>query len=167
MGRINKVDFFCGAFLSYLITNGIEPTLFDAGDKSKVVKFTLRNTDYNAYVKYVSTSSKGKISGKEHTLWSINFSDAENDFINTRFEDCCRENIVVLVCGNENLRDTCLAVLSLNEAKTCLGEDNKNTQRRISVKHSKGGRYLSCYGTALPDTRAIKLKYNYDEYFGF
>ena len=40
MSRINKIDYFCGAFLSYLISNNVEPTLFDAVDKSKIVNFT-------------------------------------------------------------------------------------------------------------------------------
>lgn len=35
MREINKVDYFCGAFLSYLISNGVEPTLFEAGEKAK------------------------------------------------------------------------------------------------------------------------------------
>ena len=35
MREINKVDYFCGAFLSYLISNGVEPTLFEAGEKNK------------------------------------------------------------------------------------------------------------------------------------
>lgn len=35
MARINKIDFFSGAFLSYLISNGVkEPTLFEASEKS-------------------------------------------------------------------------------------------------------------------------------------
>ena len=50
MGRINKTDYFCGAFLSYLISNNVEPTLFDAVDKSKVVNFTQKNRDYNVYL---------------------------------------------------------------------------------------------------------------------
>lgn len=167
MSKINKIDFFCGAFLSYLISNGVEPTLFDAGDKSKVVCFTQKNKDYNAYLKYVSTCSERKVAGKNHTLWNVNFSDAENEYIQTKFKKDGRENIVVLVCTKQNLRETCVAILSLNDALECLGNDTKNEQRRISIKYKKGGWYLECYGTALPDTNAKKIKHNFDEYFGF
>ncbi len=41
MNRVNKIDYFSGAFQAYLTSNGVEPTLFDATDKSKVVKFSL------------------------------------------------------------------------------------------------------------------------------
>ena len=39
MSRVNRIAFFCGAFLSYLITNKVEPTLFEATEKSKIVQF--------------------------------------------------------------------------------------------------------------------------------
>jgi len=167
MSRINKIDYFCGAFLSYLISNNVEPTLFDAVDKSKIVNFTQKNTDYNAYLKYVSTCAERKVAGKEHTLWSVHFSEAENDYIRSKFKKDDRENIVVLVCAKPNLKETCVAVLSLDDALECLGSDTKNNQRRISVKFKKGSWYLECYGTAIPDTRAKKVKHNFDEYFGF
>ena len=49
---VRKVDFYCGAFLSYLITNKVEPTLFEAGDKSKNLHFTIGQYDYNSILKY-------------------------------------------------------------------------------------------------------------------
>ena len=67
MSRINKIDFFSGAFLSYLISNGVkEPTLFEATEKSKIIKFSLRNKDYNVYLKYVSTSKQSIQKGKNY-----------------------------------------------------------------------------------------------------
>lgn len=49
MAKINKVDFFCGAFLSYLVSNGVEPTLFEVTEKSKKIQFTAKSSDYNIF----------------------------------------------------------------------------------------------------------------------
>jgi len=49
---VKKIDYFCGAFLSYLISNGIAPALFEAGEKSKIVKFSTNLGDYKVYIKY-------------------------------------------------------------------------------------------------------------------
>lgn len=168
MSRVNKIDFFCGAFLSYIVTNGVkEPTLFDASENSKVISFSLREKDYNAYLKYVSTSRTSTQAGKKYTQWDINFTERERVYINTSFEASNKENIVVLVCSNENLQDTYFAILSLEDAKKCLGNDDVNTQCRISVRRKHGGQYVSCYGTALARDEAVQIKYNFDDAFGF
>lgn len=167
MSRINKMDYYFGAFIYYLISNKVEPTLFDTVDKSKVINFTQKDTDYNAYLKYVGTCNKSKVAGKEHSTWVVNFTSAENTYIRTKFKQDNRKNIVVLVCAKPNLQETCIAILSLDEALECLGDDNQNDQRRINVKYKKGSRHLECYGTAIPDTQAKKIKHDFDEYFGF
>lgn len=59
-----KIDFFCGAFLSYLISNGITPALFEAGEKSKIVKFSTDAGDYKVYIKY---STSCKVSDRKNT----------------------------------------------------------------------------------------------------
>ena len=55
MAKINKIDYYCGAFLSYLVSNGAnEPVMFDSGDSnSKGISFAVKYKNYNAYVKYV------------------------------------------------------------------------------------------------------------------
>ena len=168
MARVNKIDFFCGAFLSYIISNGVkEPTLFEASEKSKVINFSLRNKDYNAYLKYVSKPRLSRQSGKNYTQWDVTFTDKEKAFIENSFEASDKENIVVLVCAYENFRDTYFAILNLEEARKCIGNDEVNEQARISVRRMYGGRYVSCYGTALSRENAIQIKYNFDDAFGF
>lgn len=168
MARINKIDFFTGVFLSYLVSNKVkEPTLFDAVDKSKVIKFSLRDNDYNAYIKYVSKSKKSTQGGKTYTKWDVIFTEKEKDFLTDSFIETDKNNVVVLVCANENFKDTYFAVLDVAEAFRCLGNDEINKQYRISVKRQKGSKYVDCYGTALSDEKAIQIKYNFDEIFGF
>ena len=77
------------------------------------------------------------------------------------------KNIVVLVCANDNFKDTYFAIISLEDALKCLGDDNVNNQWRISIKRLKGSKYVDCYGTAISDTNAIRLKYDFDTYFDF
>lgn len=167
MSRVNRIDFFCGAFLSYLITNKVEPTLFEATEKSKIVQFSLRDKDYNVYLKYVSTSKQSTRAGKEYTKWDILFTELEKSILENSFKEQDKENLVVLVCANENLKDTYFAIIPFENAMKCLGSDNVNKQTRISIKRQKGSKYVTCYGTAVSDRKAFKLKYNFDEYFSF
>ena len=167
MAKVNKIDFYCGAFLSYIISNGAEPTLFDASEKSKFIKFALRDKDYNVYLKYVGSSNETIKGGKTYYKWDILFTSAEKEILKNGFEETGKENIVVLVCANDNFKDTYFAIISLEDALKCLGDDNVNNQWRISIKRLKGSKYVDCYGTAISDTNAIRLKYDFDTYFDF
>lgn len=167
MSKVNKVDFYCGAFLSYLISNGVEPTLFDVTENSKVIEFTVGKSDYKAYIKYVSTERKNTKGGKKFSNWSVIFSEKEKSFVLNDFEQKNKVNIVVLVCTNKNLKDTCFAVLNYDDAIKCIGHDDINGQARISVSHQKKSSDLYCHGTALSDENAVKTPFNADKYFGF
>lgn len=164
MAKVNKVDFYCGAFLSYLISNKVEPTLFSATEKSKVVQFLLKKTDYNVYVKYVSTSKTLAIKGKQHTRWEVIFQKSERDYLVNEFCKPNHENIIVLVCANKDFKDTFFAVLTYEQAIQCLGNDAINNQFRITVKHLKKSPNAFCYGTALSDNNAIVIQYNVDSF---
>lgn len=168
MARINKIDFFSGAFLSYLVSNKVkEPTLFDASEKHKRLKFTLRDKEYNAYLKYAGNSKTITKSGKAFRSWSVTFTESEKILLNTSFAEENKENIIVLVCANEDFKDTYFALISLKDALRCLGNDNVNKQTNIVVKRQKGSKYVFCHGTALSEEKAIQLKYNFDEFFEF
>lgn len=190
MATINKVDFFCGAFLSYIICNGVkEPTLFEAQETSKIVKFALKDKDYKIYIKY-TTSGKDTVkketqtkvlkngnrkrSQKEvvdirYTSWSVPFSNKERDFLTDSFSEAGKENIVVLVCTNSEMNDSYFAVLKPEEALKCLGNDTVNPNRYIKLKkkRTRGSSYVSCHGTALDESNAILIEYNIDNVFGF
>lgn len=165
--NINKIDFYCGAFLSYLITNKVEPTLFDATDKSKVIRFSLRSQDYNIYLKYSTSLRESSHHGMTFRSWNVPFTKQEKQFINHQFYDKQRENLVVIVCTDRQLRNTCFAVLTYRQALACLGDDHLNKNPYIAAKHPKGSEYLYCYGTSLSDTDAIKTYFNTDKYFQF
>ena len=177
MAIINKTNFFYGAFLDYIICNGVkEPTLFDSPDDSRILKFSLRNKDYKIYIKYTTsgtdrTKKEIKNVGKQvrYTRWSVPFSNAERDFLVDSFSEEEKENLVVLVCTNKNLSDTYFAVLKPDQAIRCLGDDAVNDSRSITLKKRRTKRtsYVSCYGTALDESNAISIEYNIDNVFGF
>lgn len=165
MARVNKIDFYCGAFLSYIISNGAnEPTLFEDSEKSsKRLKFSLRNKDYKAYLKYVCTPKTPTLKGKTYTKWDVIFTESERDYLTNSFAEEDRENIVILVCANKEFKDTYFAIVKIDDALKCMA----NEQPRITIKRQKGSKYVSCYGSGISDENALQLKYNFDEYFDF
>lgn len=127
----------------------------------------MRDKDYNAYIKYVSKSKLSTLNGRIYTKWDITFTERERDYlINHYFEDD-KCNIVVLVCANENFKDTYFAILDYKDALRCIGNDEVNKQYRITVKRQKGSKYVDCYGTAISSEKAFQIKYNFDEFFEF
>ena len=102
MRKINKVDYFCGAFLSYLISNKVEPTLFEAGDKSKIVEFTIRATTYKVFLKYSTKKKTVKKQGKIFDRWEIVF--APNEILQIEnFAEPSKKVAVICICTDEKL----------------------------------------------------------------
>lgn len=161
MSRINKIDFFTGVFLSYIVTNKVkEPTLFDAVDKdSKVIRFSLKDKDYNIYLKY-STSLDERKNAKK---WVISFSEEERVFLQTSFPEANRINLIVLVCTNDKLQgnESLFAVIDTKLALECM----KLKPHKIKVKKIK--KTLYCYGSGIADINMIKINSNCDKILGF
>ena len=166
MNRAGKINYYCGAFLSYLITNGVEPTLFEATVRSQVVKFSLRDKTYKAYVKYVGKPRMSTVGGKTFSNWDSSFTPNERENIRTGFSDGSSEAIVVTVCTTPDFDYTEFAVLPLEDALKCMGDDNINKRPRITYKLQKNGKHLKYYGTTISDKNAKKVP-NCDVYFGF
>ena len=167
MAKINKCDFYYGSFLTYLISNGAkEPVMFDdAGGNSKIVRFGIKDKNYNAYLKYVGNSVGTR--NKNSTRWDFTFTDKEHQSLINDFEIDGFENIVVLICANAGLKNTNIGILTYNQAMQCLGLDDVNDQRRISIVHKKGSKYIGCYGTKVCSENMIQRKFDFDEYFNF
>lgn len=167
MRTINKVDYFCGAFLSYLISNKVEPTLFEAGEKSKIVEFTIRNHTYKVFLKYSTQKKEYVKKEKSFERWNIIFTLTELEQLK-QFNEEGKIVYLVCICTDENLRDPDIAVLSYDEAIQCLGlfQDEQNQQRRITILHQKSSSKLLCYGTAIADIDAIAIPHDFEQRFG-
>ena len=167
MKKINKIDFYCGAFLSFLVSNGVEPTLFEVGDKSRILEFLLKQTKYKAFLKYSAKKRSAVKQGKTVYRWDIGFSQKECEMLE-QFDDPNRNVVIVCVCTDPDMKETDFAVLSYEDARKCmgLGEDRTNEQRRISVQYVKGSSKLRCYGTGLSSDNAVETPHNYEKVFG-
>jgi hypothetical protein len=159
---INKIDYFCGAFLSFLITNGITPALIETGEKSKIVKFGTDLDDYKVYIKYSTTCKTND--KKNIRKWDITFTNKEMDILQ-EFLEQKRKHFFVLVCADSRMRETEIAVLDLHDGLKCLGNDPVNKKRRISVIHKKGSPYIKCYGTARDEEEGVRIYKDYQRYF--
>lgn len=164
MAQINKIDYFCGAFLSFLVSEKVAPTLFEAGDSSKIIRYTTDNDDYKIYLKYSANAKVHTVKHIEFTKWTINFTPKDMDRLNDFYEKG-RTNYLVCVCTNNNLTETSIAVLTFDEAIKCLGNDAANGQKTLAIKHQKSSSKFNCYGTALDKDKAIEPYYDFRKYF--
>ncbi len=164
MGEIKRVDYFCGAFLSYLVSNKIAPTLFEAGESSKIVRFLTGKKDYKIYLKYSTKKKVTRKANKNYSSWEIIFTEKEFTILKSFHEDN-RVLFVVCVCTNEKLSKTDFAVISYEDALKCLGHDDINKQKRLTITHQKASSKMYCYGTALSDENAIEIPHDYNKCF--
>lgn len=161
MSDIRKIDFYCGAFLSYLVKNDIPPTLFEAGDNGKIVKFQTNYDYYKIYIKY-STCRRNKRTGDR--LWKVIFTDNEMELVNG-FSEKNRKLLFIIVCTDPGMTESEFAVIDFEYGLKCLGNDPVNEKRRISVFHKKYSPYMIVYGTAIDKEDGKLIFRDYDKYF--
>lgn len=164
MATIKKIDYYCGAFLSYLVSNDIAPTLFEADEDSKTFRYLIGSQDYKVYVKYAGKGTTVKKFDKVSKKWVINFSKQEYDKFKD-FYDPHRKLLVVCVCTNAKFSETDFAVLTYEDALKCLGSDDINKQRHLTIVHQKASPKMYCHGTAVSDENAIEIFHDYSKYF--
>jgi len=159
---VKKIDYYCGAFLSYLISNSITPALFEAAERSKIVKFSTDLGDYKAYIKY---STIPKLSERKNTRkWDVVFTRKEMEILK-EFPEQNRIHFFIMVCTDSDMKETEIAVLDFESGMECLGDDSVNKERRISVVHKKGSHYMKCYGTAKSENQGIQIYKDFNKYF--
>lgn len=151
--RITREDFYCGAFLSYLLNNGIVPALFD--DKSdlnrKVYDFTTDKGDFRVYVK-CSERPSSESDNKSSAIWSFPFTENQIDEIKS-LNDGRKQLYFAFVCGRPEFYKSRIAVIPEDIVLQCIDvtRSNKYKQQCIKVKLAKGEWNFSVYGTARAD----------------
>lgn len=173
MGRINKIDYFVGVFLSTIIgsSKGV-PALFDEGAKeSKRIEFETDSGDFNVYIKYSTKQEKAKvmINGrkKKKVYWNIGFSSREYDILKNDFVKEGKTNLVCLVCTNDKLNETYMAILEYADAMKCLEQKTESGNRRITVTRIGAEHDFYCYGVGFKDEKDyIKCPVNYTHFLG-
>jgi len=148
MGAVRKADFYYGSLLSCFVNNGLAPAIIEPGDSRRIYKITTDNGDYQIYAKYVSAPLKRQKTDIQ--LWQFVFSRDEVDFIR-KYEENNKTLYFALICGQERLQDSELAILSLDEVKDCLDVDYDRESYRITIKCERGAHGLKAYGTGRAD----------------
>lgn len=163
MKNLNKADFYFGAFYSYLITKAFNPVLIDQADSSRQLSISTNNKDYNLFAMYISKPTNSTSDGTK-IRWDFLFT---SNLVSLLTRSICneKENYVVFICGQENFKDSEIIVVPYKEAQMCLGKDNINSNRRISITVSKHENYAYCYGTAVDKKNSLRVKRNIEEYF--
>ncbi|WZL80722.1 hypothetical protein QBE53_13040 [Vallitaleaceae bacterium 9-2] len=172
---LRKEDFYTGAFLSYVLNNGVKPALFEGRNTvgRKVYDFTTNEGDFRVYVKYIGKpTSKSKANNRK--IWSFPYTEDQVDELNEilmterTFVFCC-------ICGEEDLNKSKLLLLDRETVRSCIDLERKDKYKPQSLKlrFIKGHWDFDIYGTARSDKKkgndnTIKIRANnIDEMFGF
>ena len=157
MSKFKVSDFYYGAVLSMLLSHGIKPALVENEEDRQVYDFTTNNTSFRLFVKYRAKKNDTKKEG--YSSWVFTINEDRSELLS--YIDKGYNLIVALVCGEENLSDSQLAVLDKEQITEIL-----NTQKTtINVTIKKGERAFR-----IPKDRnrdeGIKVKCNrFDELF--
>ncbi|MBY0116509.1 hypothetical protein NST33_25005 [Paenibacillus sp. FSL L8-0435] len=151
--KLTQEDFYCGAFLSYLLNNGIVPALFEdrAALNRKVYDFTTDKGDFRVYVKS-SENPASKSDMKNSSIWNFPFTDAQIDELRTLYVTN-KQLYFAFVCGQSELKNSKIAVIPADIALRCIDihRERKYKTQSIKIKYVKGEWDFSVYGTARDD----------------
>ncbi|NLN49910.1 MAG: hypothetical protein GX154_12665 [Clostridiales bacterium] len=162
MRRINKLDYFIGVFLSTIInsSNGA-PALFDETENSKRIEFATDTGDFNVYIKYSTKIVESKVSikgeRKKKLSWNISFSEKDYQILKDPFIIKNKKNLVCLVCTNEKLNVTYLAVLDYVDAMKCLERKTKSGNRRITITRIGSEHNFNFYGVGFKEHEYMQV----------
>ena len=161
--KLTQEDFYCGAFLSYLLYNGIRPALFEdrIDPTRRVYDFTTDKGDFRVYVK----STKGPVSEnstKQSLLWSFPFTEGQIDEIKSLGKSS-RQLYFVFICGQPKLNESRIAVVPADKIFQCidLNRENRYKPQSVKIRLIKGEWSFRIYGTArneITDGRDSSLK---------
>lgn len=171
MHRINKVDYFMGVFIATILKSSKgTPTIFNASDNSKLVEFTNDFGDYNVYIKYSTSLKEVKktIDGemKDKASCNILFFDNEYDFLKNNFYNSEKENLICLICTNDDLTKTYMVVIKYEDAMKCLVNRTSSGWRRISINRIATEPYFACYGVGFKEYEHIKVPVDFTKSLG-
>ncbi len=162
MKDLNKADFYYGAFYSYLFNKTFNPVLIDGGENSRHLSVCTNTKEYNLFAMYISKPSNNSIN-KVKSRWDFTFTENLIDLL-IKCECSNKENYVVFICGQENMKDSEIIVVPYVKVLECLGNDKVNENRRISITVSKHETYAYYYGTAVSSENKYRIKRNIEEY---
>lgn len=164
MARIAKSDYFAGVFLTTILKSAkAVPMLCGASGEIKRVVFETNMGEFNVYVKYSTSRNDGwdfeTKPKKSRTYWSVPFSENEYIYLSNSFQQNGKNNLVAIVCTDKEMKDSWIAILSINEVLFCLKLKTNGGSRIITISRTGRNHTFDCYGVGLPHEMEI-LKYH-------
>ncbi len=145
--KLNKSDFYYGAFLTKVLDNGNKPALISKDMGRCIYKLTTNKKDYIVYMKYASNVNK------RYRRWAFNYTDNNIEEI-TRYIDKGEEIIFAYICTYKNLKDSEIGIANLEELKKCIDpECYRNQSNRVTIYKKKHSPVLRMYGTKRADIK--------------
>ncbi|MCI2046885.1 MAG: hypothetical protein LKJ90_04125 [Faecalibacterium sp.] len=129
MSKLKEADFYYGAILSHLFTNGICPMMIEGGSDRQVYEFTTNQEDFKLFAKYRSMPIVTLQDG--YSSWQFSFSPSDISELKTYIGDA-KHLSVGLVCGNEPLNKSEIAILHKEEISEilALGKESLTISRK-------------------------------------
>lgn len=152
MSKLKEADFYYGAVLSTLLNNHICPALIEGGTDRQVYDFTTDHKDFRLFVKY--RSAPNHTNNPDYNSWQFIFSPSDMEELKGYME-LDRELSLGLVCGQEQLNQSHLAVLHKDELETIFAQ-GKNSLT-VSLKKGEHSFRLSIGGGR---DNALRVKTN-------
>jgi hypothetical protein len=169
MEKIKKVDFYVGVFLSKILKSAKNvPALFEETNESKRIEVVTNSCNYNIYIKYstarINTPIDIRGNKKVKSYWNIPFSENEySKLISSKIAGY--KNCVAIVCTDDELSETWIALLDFDKALKCLEGKTPGGSRRITVIRLGKAREFICEGVGFNDNDSVTCLFDYTKYF--
>ncbi|MFY9176427.1 MAG: hypothetical protein WBI74_00070 [Caldicoprobacterales bacterium] len=133
MSKIKVADFYYGAVLSMLLSNGVKPVLIESDTNRQVYDITTNNEDCRLFMKY--RADKQNIKTQDYNSWFFSFTDRDKEEIKRYIEE--GYNLVIaLICGVADLAESEVAVLDKDQIQELirLDKDSITISRKKNEK---------------------------------
>ena len=130
MCKLRTYDFYYGSVISMLNNSGITPTLIETQeDNRRIYEISTNAANYKLLMKY-----RYKTSGSKNDYSSWNFNIATDKNILEKYLANNENFYVALICIEENLSDSKLAVLDSNQIHQLFELEKENFSISIRKK---------------------------------
>ena len=133
MSSLKESDFYYGSVLAKLFSRKISIALVEGSNDRQIYDLTTNKGQFRLFAKYRSESRAGADDLKS---WTFHFSDSDVKEITSYVEEGYNIKLA-LVCGDDPLRTSELAVLNAQDIQDCLLSREKNSLTVGRKKHER------------------------------
>jgi hypothetical protein len=133
MSKIKVSDFYYGAVLSMLLSNGVKPVLLESDENRQVYDLATDNGECRLFMKYRRDKQDTKT--QDYSSWTFVLTDSDKEEITGYIQEGFNL-IVALVCGVADLAESEVAVLDRDQIQKLIMLD-KNS---ITISRKKNER---------------------------